>query len=433
MNRLSFILFAALGLLGSLAWAQRPVWVVPIDGEITNATAQFVETRLERAAEAQPLAVVFDIDTPGGSVLAAERISNAILNAPVPTAAVANQALSAGALIAMSAEDLAMLPGGTIGAATAINGLTGETAPEKINSAWRGMFRSVAEARDRNARVAEAMVSERIVIPGLSTAEELVTLTARQAVEFNIANLQASSLRDALAQLGYGDVTLQAQAPTAWERFVGALANPLIAALLLAVGVIGIVVEIFTPGFALPGIIGVLALLLFFGGSFAASPPGILDIVLLLLGILLIAIELFVLPGFGFAGAFGFAALAWGIARVFQGDALSMLGYTTIIGGVALGLAFWLLPNSRFFRPLTLSARLRHDPDEASAQRPQPLRDLLGEHGRALTDLRPAGTALFGETRVDVVSDGGYVAKESPIEVIRVEGNRVTVRAHQPA
>jgi hypothetical protein len=98
------------------AQAPRAVWVVPIDTQITSATVQFVETRLERAGAEQPLAVVFEIDTPGGSVVAAEEIANAILNAPVPTIAVANQALSAGALVAMSAEQLAMLPGGTIGA-----------------------------------------------------------------------------------------------------------------------------------------------------------------------------------------------------------------------------------------------------------------------------------------------------------------------------
>ncbi len=415
-------------LLSATGWAQRPVWVLPIDGVITPATARFVETQLERAATEQPLAVVFSVDTPGGSVAAAEEIASAILNAPVPTVAVASQALSAGALIAMSAESLAMLPGGAIGAATAINGLTGETAPEKVNSAWRGQFRSVAEARGRNARVAEGMVSERIEIPGLSTREELVTLTSAQAVEYNIADLQAASLRDALSQLGYGDVTLQTLTLSPWERFTGALSNPLLSAILLAVGVIGIVVEVFTPGFALPGTVGVVALLLFFAGSFAASPPGLLDVGLLLGGLVLIALELFLVPGFGLFGVAGFALLAWGVARIFEGNTLTMLSYTTIIGGLLLGLAFWLLPNSRLTRPLTLSARLGGGPGDAPPEPPQTARDLLGETGVALTDLRPAGTAHIALRRVDVVSEGGYVARGNDVTVVRVEGNRVTVR-----
>ena len=407
----------------------RAVWTIPIDTQITAATVQLVESRLARAAAEQPLAIVFEIDTPGGAVVAAEEISTAILNAPVPTIAVANQALSAGALIAMSAEQLAVLPGGTIGAATAINGLTGETASEKINSVWRGQFRAVAEARGRNARVAEGMVSERIEIPGLSTSEELVTLTAAQAVEYNIADLRASSVRDALAQLGYGDVSVERLEPTPWERFAGVLTNPLLAAALLAIGVIGVAIEVFTPGFGIPGGVGITALLLFFAGSFAASPPGLLDVALILGGVILIAVELFVIPGFGVAGVLGFATLAWGVARIFQGNTLTMLGYTTIIGAALLGLALWLLPNSRLARPLTLSARLSSSPQEETLLEPQSPHQLLGQTGSALTDLRPAGTVQLGNLRVDVVTEGGYIASGSDVEVVRVEGNRVTVRA----
>ena len=426
------LLLGLFGLLGT-AFAQtpagRPVWVVPIEGPITPATARFVEARLAGAAAENALAVVFSINTPGGSVAAAQEISSAILNAPMPTVAVADQALSAGALIAMSAENLAMLPGGAVGAATAINGLTGETASEKINSAWRGQFRSVAEARGRNARVAEAMVSERIEIPGLSSSTELVTLTAAQALEYDIADLQAGSVQDALSQLGYGDVALQTVAPSPWERVTGALSNPLWAALLLAVGVIGITVEVFAPGFGLPGIVGVGALLLFFVGVFAGSPPGPLDVALIVVGLVLIAVELFVTPGFGFIGAFGVAALVWGIARTFEGDTLAVLGYTVVFGGVLLGLAVWLLPNSRFFRPLVLAARLGPVPGEAPPGPPSALRTLVGATGVALTDLRPAGTVLVdGDTRVDVVSEGPYVGRGNRVEVVRVEGNRVTVR-----
>ena len=372
--------------------------------------------------------MVFEIDTPGGSVAAAEQIANSILNAPVPTIAVANQALSAGALIAMSAEQLAMLPGGTIGAATAINGITGQTASEKINSAWRGQFRSVAEARNRNARVAEGMVSERIEVPGLSTNQELITLTAAQAVEYNIANLRADSLRAALNELGYGDVALERREPSPWERFAGALTNPLFAAVLLAVGVIGVAVEIFTPGFGIPGSVGIVALLLFFAGSFAASPPGIVDVALILGGVVLVAVELFVIPGFGVAGVLGFAALAWGIARIFQGNTLTMLGYTTLIGAALVGLALWLLPNSRLMRPLTLSARLSGSPKEETLIVLQSPHELLGQTGTALTDLRPAGTVQIDKLRIDVVTEGGYIARGSDVEVVRVEGNRVTVR-----
>src|SRR5690606_31817288 len=145
----------------------------------------------------QPLALLFLIDTPGGQVSAMERIVDAImLEAQVPTLAVVRNAFSAGALIAMSAEQLAMLPGSSIGAALPVGLGPGGVTPvdEKLSSAVRGTFRSVAEARGRDARVAEAMVDPRIEIPGLSTSEELVTLTAQQAVQYGIADTTAATV-----------------------------------------------------------------------------------------------------------------------------------------------------------------------------------------------------------------------------------------------
>lgn len=411
--------------------AQAAVWVVPIEGEITPATRQFVADALERARDAQPLAVVFEIDTPGGRVTSAEEISQDILNADLPTIAVASEALSAGALVAMSAEELAMLPGGTIGAATAINGITGEEAPEKINSAWRGMFRSVAEARGRNARVAEAMVSKRIAIPGLSSSEELLTLSSKQAVAHKIANLEATSIPDALAQLGYGDVRLEPQSMGAWQRFVGALANPLIAALFLAVGVLGITTEVLLPGFGLPGILGIAALLLFFAGVFSGSAPSGMDVALLLGGLLLLALELLVIPGFGFAGAIGAGLLLWAIARLFQDDALTMLGYSTLIGVAAFLLLLKFLPDSRFARPLILSTQIGHSEEDALPQQRTSLKRLEGQTGTALSDLRPAGIAQIDGERVDVVTSGDYVARGKAIVVLRVEGQRVVVHEMQ--
>ena len=408
------------------------VWVVPIDSEITPATAQFVERRIEEANDAQPLALVFLINTPGGRIDAAQRISDAILQrATVPTFAVVESALSAGALIAMSTEQIAMLPGSEIGAATVINGLTGQQASEKINSAWRGIFRATAEARGRNAEVAEGMVDTRVEIPGLSTNEELVTLSAAQAVEYNIANIQARSLGDALDGFGYGGATIQRLEPTLSERVAGSLTSPLVAALLLAVGLGGILIEIFTPGFGLPGGIGALALALFFGGAFIATPAGPLDLVLLLAGVLLLAAEVLVIPGFGVAGVLGLAAIIFAIFRIFEERSISVLSYTTLFAAALLGLAFWLFPNKRFGGFLTLSTRLSSElnADLGGAHASNNLYDLVNQEGVATSDLRPAGVARFGEARVDVVTEGDFIGSGTPVRVLRVEGNRVTVRA----
>lgn len=440
---LTVLVAVALLHLGS-AMAQAPsdeVWLLPIETEITPATAQFVASRVERANEArpQPLALVLLLDTPGGRVTSMESIVETVLNeAQVPTIAVVENAFSAGALIAMSAGSLAMLPGSSIGAALPITIGPGGVTPvgEKLNSALRGQFRAVAEARNRNARVAEAMVDPRIEIPGLASAEELVTLTGEQAVEQGIADLQARTVRDALEQLGYAGVEVRRLEPNLAERIGTVLANPVIAAILLAVGIGGVVLELFVPGFGLPGAIGVLALALFATTALIATPAGPVDVLLILVGLLLIAAEVLLIPGFGVAGVLGLAAIAYASVRVFQQDSLLVLGLTTVVGAGLLGLMFWLLPHERFAAPFKLNTRLL-DPAKTADPGRAPLvstyDDLVGQRGTALSDLRPAGVARLDGRRVDVVTQGDYIRFGSDIEVLRVEGNRVVVRMAEDA
>lgn len=420
---------------------QAGLWVVPIRGEITSATAQFVRSRIDQANEALPLALVFVIDTPGGSVDAADNISASLLRrAQVPTIAVVERAISAGALIAMSAEELVMLTGSEIGAATAINIITGEAADEKIQSVWRSQFRSVAEARGRNVQVAEGMVEPGIEVPGIATSEELVTLTAGQAVEQNVANAQANSLREALDDLGYAGVSTLWLEPTATERAASWLTRPLMAAALLSIGLLGILIEIFTPGFGVPGGLGIVALLLFFGSAFVATPAGVFDVVLLLAGVVLLALEILVIPGFGVAGILGIAAIGYSTFRIFQQDFVSVFGYTVLFVGAMIALALWFFPKRQVSGFLTLTTTLAGDgtssaagaggrSDPAQAKLTNSLEHFGGMRGTALSDLRPAGVAQLGDERVDVVTRGDYIRRGTGIEVVKVEGNRVTVQA----
>lgn len=414
------------------------VWILPIDTEITPATIQYVQSRIDRANDARPLAVLFLIDTPGGQVSAMDEIVDIILNdTRIPTIGVVRNAFSAGALIAMSTEQLAMLPGSSIGAALPVSvGPTGTSAVgEKLNSALRGQFRSVAEARGRNAEVAAAMVDPRIEIPGLATSEELVTLTADQAVEYDIANVVASSIPNALDQFGYGGAETVVLERNLRERLGTWLASPIIAALLLVVGIGGILIEIFTPGFGIPGAIGIVALAVLLASAAIATPAGIWDLMLILGGILLFAAEVFLIPGFGVAGILGLAAIGFAVVRVFQAEAVIVLGWSALFGGVLLGVLIWMLPRSRFASVLRLSTRLTNEPtlpDTGTGGMAPPSRRERGEIGVALSDLRPAGIARFDGNRVDVVTEGDFVDSGSTLEVLRVEGNRVVVRRVEP-
>jgi membrane-bound serine protease (ClpP class) len=425
---------------GSAARAQttsNSVWLIPIDSEITRATAQFVKVRIQRANKQQPLALLFYLDTPGGQITAMQSIVDAILNqAQVPTLAVAQNAFSAGALVAMSAEKLAMLPGSSIGAALPITLTPSGAKPvnEKFNSAMRGEFRSVAEARGRNALVAAGMVDPGIAIPGIATDKELVTLTAQEAVANNIANIQASSVRDALQKWGYGGAAIQRLGPTLSERLASALTNPIVAAALLVIGIGGLLIEIFTPGFGVPGGIGLLALALLAAGAFIATPAGPLDILLILAGVVLLAVEVLVIPGFGVAGVLGIAAVVIAVIRIFQGSAATVLGYSALFGGALVAALLWVLPNSKVAAAFRLSTRLTNPPSPVTPGAPGSADRayLAGREGVALSDLRPAGVARFDEERVDVVSEGDFIPAGSTIRVLRVEGMRVTVRQNTP-
>ncbi len=442
-----FYVFLFLTLLTSIFWvgaqsARAEIWIIPIETEITPVTTKFVKSRIEQAnaTRPQPSAIVFLIDTPGGRVDAMMKIADTILSTPLmPTIAVVRNAISAGALIAMSAESLVMLPGSSIGAAlpvtlnpTTSTGLS--PAEEKINSVVREKFVSVAQVRNRNELVAEAMVNPRIEVPGLATDKELVTLSAADAVEHNIADLEAPNLREALKELGYGDdVNTLRMGPSATERVALWVTSPLVAAVLLAVGVIGILLEVFIPGFGLPGILGTFALLLFFGGTLIASPSGIWDIALIMVALILIVLELFVIPGFGIAGILGLAVLGYATWRIFEGDAIAAFAYTSIIGGCLLAMILWLFYTGKLGRFLVLS-----DSIGKSSQSPKvttnaaPLENLshfVDKEGIALSDLRPAGIARINDERVDVVTQGDFINANTPIKVLRIEGNRVVVKA----
>lgn len=411
------------------------VWLVPIETEITAATAQFVRARVDRANRERPLALVFYIDTPGGQVAAMQRMVDDILNrAQVPTLAIVRNAFSAGALVAMAAEQVAMLPGSSIGAATPIVATPIGIAPvdEKFNSAVRGEFRAVAEARGRDPRIAEGMVDARIEVPGIASGDELITLTAGQAVQFGIADLEARTVSEALERFGYAGARVERLEPNLTERVGTWLANPIIVAVLLVLGVGGLLLEFFSPGFGIPGAVGLLALALLGLTAVVATPAGPLDLALMLAGVILLAIEALVIPGFGVAGVLGIGVLAFAVFRVFQESWLTVLGTSTVLAGALLAGLLWFLPYSRIAGRLRLATRIGRSPtdDTVDPGRANERADLLGAVGAALTDLRPAGLARFGDERVDVVTLGDFIDVGTPVRVVRVEGNRVTVRAH---
>ncbi len=428
------VLTLALVAASPAASAQTPlVYRIDVTGTVENGLAPYIARGITEAEAAGADAVYLDIDTPGGRVDAAERISDAIRAAAIPVYAFVNpRAFSAGALIAISANAVYMRPGAVMGAATPVDG-EGVRASEKMVSAMRAEFRAVAEQRGLDPRIAEAMVDERIAIPGLDPAGELLTLTTSEALRVGYAKAEVTDEAALLREVGLPEARVIAVEPNWAEQAVRFLTNPLVAPLLLSLGVLGLVFEIKTGAFGVGGLLSLTSLGLFFGSSFVLGLAGWEEILLLGLGLVALAVEVLVLPGFGVAGVLGLAAIGGAMTLAMMGaapttgdvvQALAVLGASLVI--TAAVVFAWLrhLPNSGRFRGLYLRDRMAQSEGYISA----PRTELVGRDGIALTDLRPAGTARIGTDRVDVVTEGEYVIQGSPVRVIRSEGYRHVVR-----
>ena len=432
------------GVRDSPAQASRPVvYVVTIEGMIDLGLAPYLARAVREANAAGAAAVLLDINTFGGRVDAAVAMRDTLINAPVRTIAFVNQrAISAGALIALACDTLVMTRGGTIGAAApVVGGGTGETQPadEKSVSYVRSEFRATAEARKRPPELAEAMVDADVEIAGVVATGKLLTLTTSQAIAHKVADLSADTLDAALAAAGLTDAEVHTARQTWAEALVRFLTHPIVSSLLMTVGLLGLLVEVRTPGFAVPGAVGLISLGLFFWGHWIVQLAGWEELLLISIGVLLLALEVFVIPGVTVAGIAGIVALVAGLGMTLVGAGATVSVFITALGRVAIAILLAIagafafariLPRLPFGRRLVLETGMPAEMGYVST--PESDRHWLGRTGRALSPLRPAGIAELDGSRVDVVSDGGFIDAGASVEVTRVDGNRIVVRRSRP-
>lgn len=436
MRRRMFLTLALLAVSSTAARAQAPtVYRIPVSGVVENGLAPYVARSIKEAESSGAAAAFLDIDTPGGRIDAAERIADAVRAARIPVYGFVNpRAYSAGALIAISTNGIYMRPGAVIGAATPVDG-QGTRASEKMVSAMRAEFRSMAEQRGLDPKLAEAMVDENVDIPGVVKKGQLLTLSTNEAVSLKFAKAQVADEAALLQAIGLPGAQVITTEPNWAEGVVRFLTNPLVAPLLLSLGILGLVFEIKTGAFGLGGILSLTSLGLFFGSSFILGLAGWEEILLLGLGAIALAVEVFVLPGFGVAGVVGSLAIVAAMvlammgARPSTGDiaqALAVLGASLLITMAVIYAWLRHLPNSGRFSGLLLRGSVHKSQGFVSA----PSRgDLIGLDGIAVTDLRPSGTARVGQERIDVVTEGEYVAQGSRVQVVQSDGYRHVVRA----
>jgi membrane-bound serine protease (ClpP class) len=409
---------------------------VPVTGVIELGRTPFIERSLAEARAANAAAVILDIDTPGGRVDAAQRIVKALQDAEIPTYALVNpHAFSAGAMIALATDRVYMRPGSVIGAATPVTG-EGQTAPEKIVSAMRAEMRSLAERRGLDPRIAEAMVDETIAVEGVVEAGKLLTLTAVEAERIGYAEM-VDDFRALLAVLDLEAERVVDTRPNWAEGVVRFITNPLVAPFLLSLGFLGLIIEIKTPTFGLAGIAGATALALFFGGHYLVGLAGWEELILLTVGLVLLAIEVFVVPGFGVFGVLGIGGILASIYLSMIGSMSTLVDYTNAAMVLSASMLIVLVSGWAIMRTLPKNMRLYRSGillGEVTGRDTGYLSatvrgELVGRRGVAVTDLRPAGVGRFDGERIDIVAEEGWLTAGTAIEIVRAEGYRHVVRS----
>ena len=441
MSRQFMFLIVLAGTLGAIAVPgtvqnESTVYRVPVTGEIELGLAPYIQRAVKEAAEVGAAALILDIDTPGGRVDAAEIISDALTDSEVPVYSLVNRrAYSAGALIALSTSRIYMRPASVIGAATPVDG-TGTKAPEKIVSAMRSQMRALAESNGLEPEVAAAMVDEDIEIDGVVESGKLLTLTTEEAVEIGYAEA-IEDLDALLVELGHEGATVVTLELNWAERLVRFFSSSVVSPFLLSLGFLGLLIEIRTPTFGLAGTMGLISLGLFFGSNMIVGLAGLEDVLIVGAGLVLLGIEAFVVPGFGIFGVAGVVAILTGLYMSLLGNIPTMPDFTR---------AAWVLTSSMLLligsawaliRTLPSSSRLAESgifllakTTSATGYESAEVRsDLVGKYGTAITDLRPAGTALVGDERIDVVSESEWISAGTPVKILSAEGYRHIVRS----
>jgi membrane-bound serine protease (ClpP class) len=420
----------------SIFGQSKKVYYGDIVGDIDLGLAPYVKRIVDEANSAGAEAIIFRINTFGGRVDAATQIKDAILSSNVLTIAfIDKRAISAGSLIALSCNEIVMVPGASMGATTVVD-QTGAKQSEKAQSYMRAEMRATAESNGRRTDIAEAMVDERVVIPGLVDSTQLLTLTSEEAIKYEMADTILTSINEILAAHNLVDADVVKVDVNWGEDVVRFLSNPIVSSILMMIILIGFFTEIKTPGWGLPGTAAVIALILFFGSGLILDLVSLLEIIIFIVGVVLLLLEIFVVPGFGLFGVLGITAI---VASLFMGlladfeivtwnmisVALIQLASAFVVTFIAGYFLSKVLPKTDFFNRLILKDNIVI----RSGYTTEPeVHQLVGKEGEALTDLRPSGTAIFDENRIDVVTEGSYLTKGTKVIVVKESGSKVVVR-----
>lgn len=431
------------------------VYMLRLDDEIGSSTWRYTRQALDEARKRNSDMLLVHLNTYGGSVVHADSIRTALLNFPGPVVAfVDNNAASAGALIALACDSVYMRGGASMGAVTVVNGADGAAMPDKYQSYMRAMMRATAESHGkltdslgnqkwrRDPLIAEAMVDSRVEVPGLIDSTRVLTFTADEAVKWGYAEAKAESVDDVMAQLDHSpeSYSIEEYRPDWLDHLIGFFTNPAVQAVLIMIIVGGIYMELHSPGVGFPSAAAIIAAVLYFLPLYITGIASSWIILLFVLGVMLIVLEVFVVPGFGITGIAGItcicAAVILGLIEHYT-FSLSHLNADAVwssmvifLAGIFLAVgAIWYLTSShgpKWVRRHTELMLTQQVKDGYIGVDMAPV-NYIGLEGAAVTDMRPAGKVEINGEVLDAVATRGFIHAGSRVRVMKYENAQIYV------
>ena len=409
----------------------------------------YIKRSIEVAEKDSNNIIVFEVDTFGGRVDAATQIKDAILATKLKTIAFINRrAISAGALISLSCDKIYMTNGATIGAATAVD-LNGNKASEKVISYMREEMASTAQAHNRSREIAEAMVDEQLEIDFFITSSgdtltskevkgflknKLITLSTKEALSIGMIDGIVSDWDSLLLKLENNKNNLIKIDQNWSEALVRFLTNPVFAPILMSLGMFGLIFEVKSPGFGVPGIAGLFCLSLFFGAHLLVGLANQMELIMICVGIIFIVLEVIIIPGSGFVGIPGFLFILFGLYKMLLGEyptnyEIKFAYYSLICTFVAgLFLVYFLMKKivkTSFYKKIIPMGNQKSSNGYSISRGYE---KLVSMEGIAITDLKPSGNIKINNQKYQAMSEGSYIDKNSIIEVIDIHENQLIVK-----
>jgi membrane-bound serine protease (ClpP class) len=385
--------------------------------------------------------IIIHMNTYGGTLEAADSIRTRILQSKIPVFVfIDNNAASAGALISIACDSIYMRPGANIGAATVVD-QSGEPLPDKYQSYMRSMMRSTAEARGRDPEIAQAMVDERIEIENVIEADQVLTFTAEEAIQNGYCEGKAENIDDLLNGIGISDYVVTELVLTSMDKVIGFLIHPIVSGILIMLIIGGLYFELQTPGIGFPIAASVVAAMLYFAPLYLEGIAANWEILIFIIGIILIGVELFAIPGFGVTGVLGVVMVMAGLvlamvdnmgfnfgAQYFH-EMVQAFFIVVIASFLSLMGSFYLsrkLFTTTTFGELALSTI--QDAKEGYTTADMKYRTMIGKEGVAYTMLRPSGKVIIDDDIYDATSDSGLIDRGQRVIVIKHATSQLFVR-----